>query len=1072
MRSSQSSREGAKMVDPDSVQPLLEQPEDVEVAEAASGTGTRTSQEAPGASREVENTLVEEFMSKAKGLATTALKLAAEEGHLDVVNILIEEKGAKNVQDGLRVALKAGHSELVTFLVKQKGADAMPGLLQAAANNDLKMVKYFVEHGARNFAEGLQAAAQGGHVELVKYFAETHSAKNFEEGLKAAAAGGHMEVVRYLVDAHGAKNFEGGIQAAARGGHVELVKYFAETHSAKNFEEGLQSAAHGGHKDPKELAFMAAWDELKGDIRQMQKGLVTWSAFGSRSEVLKYVMNTHPTCFPKTSYSEELWGAGLTAGALVGDLKLVEDCEKHGAKNLKEEGFQAAVFQAAVFGGHLELVEYFAEMHSAKNVQDGLKAAAARGHITVVEYFVKERHAKNFAEGLQAAAQGGHVELVKYFAEIHSAKNFEEGLQAAAEGGHMELVEYFAEERHAKDFEVMFRNLRSTRKHSDWYYHEPIPVELEERFLRQHDTNSQSNLDMCLEVAAKIGDETSVKIAITHGAWVSAHHAYLAACHPELADFILGNVSRPTDFNYQDKYLRLHSQPLLLLFKATVRTAMLKGFFTFFDSYRFSDGTTKKNPELIAHDCDPVMKLCLDKAFVLMALLGSPRPLLSVLEARDAYLAYHPLDRWSDDLQAMGLWLDELALEMIDESSMADLKYVCSDRRVLRLLCSKCSIKAVASSRLRFVEHFLWSPELFSGIGEFLLTGSTSLRFLQYYMNQGIYACLTFSIACHHTPSAIFHNDDTYRWDAVLAVWTIAILLHETHQVYQTGLADYITEKWNVLDLGALLTMVIAIVTGALWSAHGQGLPWLLLSLFLMLMRMMHPVSVMSQEFGLIINTVFSMTLVLARYMVFVIMLICAFAVCFVLWIGPDKFEKLICGHNYEERYMLSRMVYASFLLTFEGQGSVEMLSDAFDDGDALAFVLGLTFKVVVLMMAMNLVIGVMSGEWTKNEPIAKAVHMKDSLAASTEFKWPWPGDYLPPPLNLMLVPATFSPPGTSGCGRAFFILLTFVFGSTGSAVLHAPCQSCCCRRPHGGCEILGRRARCQKLRRRHPSCS
>ena len=147
----------------------------------------------------------------------TALFLAAQNGHLKVVQLLLEAGAGKDVAlaDGttaLFVAAQKGHLEVVGLLL-EAGADknvamedGATALFPAAQNGHLKVVQLLLEAGAGKdvaLADGTTAlfvAAQKGHLEVVGLLLEAGADKNvaMEDGATAlfvAAQNGHLKVV-------------------------------------------------------------------------------------------------------------------------------------------------------------------------------------------------------------------------------------------------------------------------------------------------------------------------------------------------------------------------------------------------------------------------------------------------------------------------------------------------------------------------------------------------------------------------------------------------------------------------------------------------------------------------------------------------------------------------------------------------------------------------------------------------------------------------------------------------------------------------------------------------------------
>ena len=197
----------------------------------------------------------------------TALHLAAENGHYNVVKLLLEAGANKNaaVRGGstaLHLAALMGHPEVVELLL-EAGAhkDAADGggrtaLHDAAENGRLEVVKLLLEAGADKDAAdhygatALHWAADQGCSEVVKHLLRARAHKDAVDHygvtpLKDAAASGHSEVVKLLLEAGSEKDVaskvrNGGgtaLHSAAWMGHSEVVELLLEVGADKDVKD-------------------------------------------------------------------------------------------------------------------------------------------------------------------------------------------------------------------------------------------------------------------------------------------------------------------------------------------------------------------------------------------------------------------------------------------------------------------------------------------------------------------------------------------------------------------------------------------------------------------------------------------------------------------------------------------------------------------------------------------------------------------------------------------------------------------------------------------------------------------
>ena len=182
--------------------------------------------------------LVKYYLEQGAKLNKKILRLAAKNGHLDVIKYLVDgvnkgrashvfliEQGAdihNDDEETLRLAAEKGRLDVVKYLVEQ-GADLHArdeeALRLAAENGHLDVVKYLVD---------VVNKGRASHVFLVEHGADLHVRD--EEALRWAAANGHLDVIKYLVE-HGANihdRNDDALKRAAINGKLDVVKYLLE----------------------------------------------------------------------------------------------------------------------------------------------------------------------------------------------------------------------------------------------------------------------------------------------------------------------------------------------------------------------------------------------------------------------------------------------------------------------------------------------------------------------------------------------------------------------------------------------------------------------------------------------------------------------------------------------------------------------------------------------------------------------------------------------------------------------------------------------------------------------------
>jgi ankyrin repeat protein len=163
-----------------------------------------------------------------------ALVLASENGHLDIVQELIDKAANVHGQDdkALILASKNGHRDIVELLLN-KGAnvDAQEGqaLVFASINGFTEIVKLLLVHKAtKGYGDSLRAASKGGHVKIVERLLKNGAViddvdTNGHSALDYASAKGHDKVVKILIQ-NGAVVGTRAIELAKNNGHSKVVK--------------------------------------------------------------------------------------------------------------------------------------------------------------------------------------------------------------------------------------------------------------------------------------------------------------------------------------------------------------------------------------------------------------------------------------------------------------------------------------------------------------------------------------------------------------------------------------------------------------------------------------------------------------------------------------------------------------------------------------------------------------------------------------------------------------------------------------------------------------------------------
>lgn len=370
----------------------------------------------------------------------TALTLAARQGHVGVLQVLLEW-----------VQKKGNRSTAAQTLLEHVDSEGWTALRSAAWGGHKEAVRLLLEAGAEidgcdsDGRTALRAAAWGGHEEIVltllKHGAEVD--RSDSEGrtpLIAAAYMAHKEAVEILLDAGADLNLADGdgrtalsvaalcVPSAAGGrGHGEVVNLLLERgadpeHKDRDGMTPLLLASYEGHEEVVELLLEAGADvdESSGAHPSAVTPLLAAAAMGHAGTVNRMLF----------------WGAAVDG--------------------IDGEGRTALCLAAAK--GSVEVVRALLDRGLDENHKDDLgwtplHAAACEGHKNVCAILTERgsmaRVGELDVEGrspLILAAQEGHCSTVRLLLDRkspidHRAYDGHSALSAAALQGHREIVE-------------------------------------------------------------------------------------------------------------------------------------------------------------------------------------------------------------------------------------------------------------------------------------------------------------------------------------------------------------------------------------------------------------------------------------------------------------------------------------------------------------------------------------------------------------------------------------------------------------------------------------------------------
>lgn len=380
-------------------------------------------------------------------MGRTALFIAAAMGQLEVVKTLIEldadvsgRINARKISPGsawwlppwarddkishaLSVAAESGHREVVQLLIEHRadiGATGAfnDGALEGAAFwGQTEVVKLLLQHGAKITRNTLQSSAYSGRVDVLETFLNAIKPRADSEKISLIAAVQDLPKALY---------------AAALAGRTlyteRLLKYGVDPNEGTNtsYRTPLQAAASQGH------------------IEIMRLLLRYGAVIDSTAECKRfYLINS------AAHHNKDTPGTALEAAAFAGQIEAVRLLLKEGAKVNIESGYYGTALQSAAAGGHYEILEFILGHQAQVNTQCGLygnplQAAASKGSVEMVQALLNSGAEINatggiFGHVLQAAAWSGNALLLRLLVDAGAGLHTQSGrfgnaLQAASVG--------------------------------------------------------------------------------------------------------------------------------------------------------------------------------------------------------------------------------------------------------------------------------------------------------------------------------------------------------------------------------------------------------------------------------------------------------------------------------------------------------------------------------------------------------------------------------------------------------------------------------------------------------------
>lgn len=260
----------------------------------------------------------------------------------------------------------------------------------AAADGNLCLLKWLVAHGYEWGANVAFVAAKGNHQPVLQWLDERQCGF-LDYRCQGAASGGHLALVTDCV-ARGAVFARRAHMLAVEGGHLDVLEYASDVAHVPITRDMHIVAARTGNLE------VVAWMRRRNPCGR--RWLLAAAAGAGNLAILK-------TLAPTT----------LT---------------------LRSRHALSTACESAAEGGHIDVVQWFAQVHLVEMTRDVSEAAARGGHMHVLRWLasVGALH----VEGVQyGAARYGHPEILEWTHTISAERNAH-AFTAAVQGAHMDVL--------------------------------------------------------------------------------------------------------------------------------------------------------------------------------------------------------------------------------------------------------------------------------------------------------------------------------------------------------------------------------------------------------------------------------------------------------------------------------------------------------------------------------------------------------------------------------------------------------------------------------------------------------
>ena len=412
----------------------------------------------------------------------TALMLACERGHEDIVHSLTSAGANVNLQDNngwtaLMRASEHNHISIINMLLQAnanhhlKKSDGSNALIIASFDGHYEVVELLIGIGVdykyqrKNGWNAFMVACQNGHTRIVELLLKEQVDPNVQKengfnAFMAACENGHTQIVELLLKEQVDPNVQdndgwNAFMLACQNGHTQIVELLLKEKVDPNVQNkdgwnAFMLACQNGHTQIVELL-------LKEQVDPNVQNKDGWNAFmlacqNSHTQIVELLLKEQ---VDPNVQNKDGWNAFMLA-CQNGHTQIVELLLKIKVDPNVQNKDSTNAFMLACKNGYTQIVELLLKEKVDPNVQnkDGWNAfmlACQNGHTQIVELLLKEKVDPNVQNkddwnAFMLACQNGHTQIVELLLKEKVDPNVQNkdgwnAFMAACQNGHTQIVE-------------------------------------------------------------------------------------------------------------------------------------------------------------------------------------------------------------------------------------------------------------------------------------------------------------------------------------------------------------------------------------------------------------------------------------------------------------------------------------------------------------------------------------------------------------------------------------------------------------------------------------------------------